>query len=368
MGDGQTVDVKVQTLHGIRQNPTVNYRIQQLPEHVNVQHVHLLAAAAMSLPGQIDEMHGGESQHMAVPVQVPVQVPLIHVVDAQPIQVHYMQDTDHVMEEDQDDGGGQEAIDGDPSASDPASLSDQTRNQGNQLTLSFQGEVYVFDSVAPEKVQAVLLLLGGREVPPSTPVPMQQNNRVELADVPQRMTMPQRVASLLRFREKRKERNFDKKIRYNVRKEVALRMQRHKGQFTSAKSQSSEEPASSASSWENNPMRWGSEDNGAQTPQTPQESVSCRHCGTSEKSTPMMRRGPAGPRTLCNACGLMWANKGTLRDLSKNTPLPAAPNPPINPTEVNEVVDVRDAQQSSELVGVSMQSNVNGHEQSQPTS
>ncbi|CAJ1974044.1 unnamed protein product [Sphenostylis stenocarpa] len=30
-----------------------------------------------------------------------------------------------------------------------------------------------------------------------------------------------------------------------------------------------------------------------------------------------MRRGPAGPRTLCNACGLMWANKGTLRDLSK---------------------------------------------------
>lgn len=37
--------------------------------------------------------------------------------------------------------------------------------------------------------------------------------------------------------------------------------------------------------------------------------VSCRHCGTSEKSTPMMRRGPEGPRTLCNACGLMWANK-----------------------------------------------------------
>ncbi|RWW63767.1 hypothetical protein BHE74_00029034 [Ensete ventricosum] len=44
----------------------------------------------------------------------------------------------------------------------------------NQLTLSFQGEVYV-------------------------------------------------VASLMRFREKRKERNFDKKIRYAVRKEVALR-------------------------------------------------------------------------------------------------------------------------------------------------
>ncbi|KAK2977996.1 hypothetical protein RJ640_023534, partial [Escallonia rubra] len=43
----------------------------------------------------------------------------------------------------------------------------------------------------------------------------------------------------------------------------------------------------------------------------------CQHCGVSENSTPAMRRGPAGPRTLCNACGLMWANKGTLRDLSK---------------------------------------------------
>jgi hypothetical protein len=37
--------------------------------------------------------------------------------------------------------------------------------------------------------------------------------------------------------------------------------------------------------------------------------VRCVHCGIGERSTPMMRRGPAGPRTLCNACGLMWANK-----------------------------------------------------------
>uniref|UniRef100_A0A803L7E8 GATA-type domain-containing protein n=1 Tax=Chenopodium quinoa TaxID=63459 RepID=A0A803L7E8_CHEQI len=35
----------------------------------------------------------------------------------------------------------------------------------------------------------------------------------------------------------------------------------------------------------------------------------CQHCGISENDTPAMRRGPAGPRTLCNACGLMWANK-----------------------------------------------------------
>ncbi|CAD5168243.1 unnamed protein product [Musa acuminata subsp. malaccensis] len=51
----------------------------------------------------------------------------------------------------------------------------------------------------------------------------------------------------------------------------------------------------------------------------------CHHCGISAKSTPMMHRGPDGPRTLCNACGLVWANKGTMRDLAKN-PSPAIPN------------------------------------------
>ncbi|KAK6945828.1 Zinc finger, GATA-type [Dillenia turbinata] len=137
----------------------------------------------------------------------------------------------------------------------------------DQLTLSFQGEVYVFDSVSPEKVQAVLLLLGGYEVPSAvTPLSAVGQNQRGLGDFPGRSSQPQRAASLSRFREKRKERCFDKKIRYSVRKEVAL---------------------------------------------------SCTHCGISSKSTPMMRRGPAGPRTLCNACGLKWANKGVLRDLAK---------------------------------------------------
>jgi hypothetical protein len=42
-------------------------------------------------------------------------------------------------------------------------------------------------------------------------------------ELPVRMNMPQRLASLTRFREKRKERCYDKKIRYTVRKEVAQR-------------------------------------------------------------------------------------------------------------------------------------------------
>lgn len=175
----------------------------------------------------------------------------------------------------------------------------------DQLTLSFQGEVYVFDSVSPEKVQAVLLLLGGYEVPTGVPAVggMPPQNHRNLGDFPGRSSQPQRAASLNRFREKRKERCFDKKIRYTVRKEVALRMQRKKGQFTSSKSISDDVGSSSS-------------DYNAMAGQEEQETT-CKHCGISSKSTPMMRRGPAGPRTLCNACGLKWANKGVLRDLAK---------------------------------------------------
>uniref|UniRef100_A0A5B7ANI1 Putative GATA transcription factor 24 n=1 Tax=Davidia involucrata TaxID=16924 RepID=A0A5B7ANI1_DAVIN len=176
----------------------------------------------------------------------------------------------------------------------------------DQLTLSFQGEVYVFDAVSPEKVQAVLLLLGGYEVPTGIPtIGMAPQNHRGLGDFPGRSSQPQRAASLNRFREKRKERCFDKKIRYNVRKEVALRMQRKKGQFTSSKA-ISDEVGSASSDW-----------NGSQGSGQDEQETLCTHCGISSKSTPMMRRGPAGPRTLCNACGLKWANKGVLRDLSK---------------------------------------------------
>ncbi|XP_015579792.1 GATA transcription factor 20 isoform X3 [Ricinus communis] len=126
----------------------------------------------------------------------------------------------------------------------------------SELTLSFEGEVFVFPAVTPEKVQAVLLLLGGRDIPTAVPtieVPCVQNNR----DAPQEWA----VCIL-----KRKLRRF--KLGFCT--ELPTRCVRR-----------------------------------------------CQHCGVSENNTPAMRRGPAGPRTLCNACGLMWANKGTLRDLSK---------------------------------------------------
>ncbi|KAK7319505.1 hypothetical protein RJT34_04226 [Clitoria ternatea] len=178
----------------------------------------------------------------------------------------------------------------------------------SELTISFEGEVYVFPAVTPEKVQAVLLLLGGQEMPNSIPnsdILLQQNCQgIQGINGPSISSKhSRRIASLVRFREKRKERSFEKKIRYSCRKEVAQRMHRKNGQFASLK----EDCKSPAENWDSS--------NGTPYPESIERR--CRHCGISEKSTPAMRRGPAGPRSLCNACGLMWANKGTLRDLSK---------------------------------------------------
>lgn len=102
----------------------------------------------------------------------------IHRPDGQhhPIHVqHYMQEHDHgmhhmsnggSMDEDHDEGGSGEGMEGDVQA-DPGNLADSrgaltvqpggSDNQ-NQLTLSFQGQVYVFDSVSPEKVIVFLPL------------------------------------------------------------------------------------------------------------------------------------------------------------------------------------------------------------------
>ncbi|CAL4918887.1 unnamed protein product [Urochloa decumbens] len=167
-----------------------------------------------------------------------------------------------------------------------------------QLTMVYQGDVYVFDPVPPQKVQAVLLVLGGYEVPPGL-----VNMAVPTATDEKKSTTvaARRVASLMRFREKRKERCFDKKIRYSVRKDVAQKMKRRKGQFA-GRSDFGDGACSSAAC--GSPAN-GDDDHFRET--------HCQNCGISSRLTPAMRRGPAGPRSLCNACGLMWANKGTLR-------------------------------------------------------
>ncbi|XP_034681355.1 GATA transcription factor 24-like isoform X3 [Vitis riparia] len=208
-------------------------------------------------------------------------------------------------------GGGGEAVSGGEGGKMSSVNADEKSSvvaqRTSELTISFEGEVYVFHAVTPDKVQAVLLLLGGHETPSSVSSSefLLQQNMKGLVDASKCSNLPRRIASLIRFREKRKERCFEKKIRYTCRKEVAQRMHRKNGQFASVK--------------ESFKMATGNWDPSSGTPCPEYVFRRCQHCGISEKSTPAMRRGPAGPRSLCNACGLMWANKGTLRDLSKGS-------------------------------------------------
>ncbi|ERN07459.1 hypothetical protein AMTRI_Chr12g241890 [Amborella trichopoda] len=333
--------------HSVEINSQANRNLHQ--HHTTFSHAYSAAQNPMTDP-QV-QMHG-----MHLPGQIDDVNPEAQIHGGDPMHVHYMQEHGHPLqnndsglEDDGEEGGGSEGMEGDGS-SDAGNLGDPhtaipLRSQGtNQLQLSFQGEVYVFDSVAPEKVQAVLLLLGGREAPsglPAVPLYGHQLSKGFTDPVTQRMNQSHRMQSLSRFREKRKERNYDKKIRYSVRKEVAERMQRNKGQFTSSKNVSEDAPPPELT-WESNPT-WAAETN---------EPAICRHCGTSEKSTPMMRRGPAGPRSLCNACGLMWANKGTLRDLSKGGTSLSIQGHSTNSGEQNEAngTDIKGDSQVTQVV------------------
>ncbi|WZZ76026.1 hypothetical protein YC2023_087396 [Brassica napus] len=216
---------------------------------------------------------------------------------------------------------------------DGSQLLDSPAPEGaNQLTISYRGQVYVFDAVGPEKVDAVLSLLGGSTAPQEMEIA--QQNHMPVVEHQSRCSHPQRAQSLDRFRKKRSARCFANQVRYGVRQEVALRyftifvkfgdyesdyavaqsftrMPRNKGQFSSAKT------ADGA-------YNSGTDQDNAHDDGRPE--ISCTHCGVSSTCTPMMRRGPSGPRTLCNACGLFWVSrvrmnlhKGTLRDLSKKT-------------------------------------------------
>lgn len=173
-----------------------------------------------------------------------------------------------------------------------------------QLIVSYQGECWIFDNVSPQKVEHVLSQLHEQAQPSEKqPAADASDSRHVLPPEPHR-TIPQsiqRQISLHRFREKRKERNYDRKVRYNVRKEVAQRMTRKNGQFASRDQLASASGAAGVSGV-------GPEGGSA-------GEANCLHCGVSKDETPMMRKGPAGPQTLCNACGLMWSNKGILRKL-----------------------------------------------------
>ncbi|KAK3237423.1 hypothetical protein CYMTET_52501 [Cymbomonas tetramitiformis] len=198
----------------------------------------------------------------------------------------------------------QSAVDGRPAANAvPASVSDPSLKS---LTLNYQGDQWVFEAVHPEKFHLIMRILAGPRTTGADGAARLESkgSSKHSTELPARMPQSQRLHSLARFRNKRKERRYDKRIRYTVRKEVAQKMHRNKGQFASARSVDGAEASGSVLGEDGERLPGGVE-------------RTCKHCGAAEGSTPMMRRGPDGPRTLCNACGLMWANKNKLRDLSK---------------------------------------------------
>ncbi|KAL0383917.1 UNVERIFIED_CONTAM: GATA transcription factor 25 [Sesamum radiatum] len=158
----------------------------------------------------------------------------------------------------------------------------------HRVTLSFWDHVFIFDGVPYEKLQAALLLLGGFTFDRTNADATHHNKCKD----------PKREEHLNKYRLKRKERCFEKRIRYNVRREVALKMKRKNGQFACKET--------GQTSMEINRV----------DDESPLE-LACTNCGISSNDTPMMRRGPAGLRSLCNACGLFWASNGTMRDTCK---------------------------------------------------
>ncbi|CAB4289847.1 unnamed protein product [Prunus armeniaca] len=105
----------------------------------------------------------------------------METVNAQPLQARAYEGEDqlvHVpaeLEGDYDEGGGAKAA---MNGGDQARMSSGVTmsrcnsalpSRTSELTIAFEGEVHVFPAATPDKVQAVLLLLGGRDISSSFP-------------------------------------------------------------------------------------------------------------------------------------------------------------------------------------------------------
>ena len=81
----------------------------------------------------------------------------------------------------------------------------------------------------------------------------------------------------------------------------------------------------------------------------------CSNCGCTSHATPLMRRGPDGVRSLCNACGLWFARRGTMRPV-EGGPEPPEPEPEEETPEEDAGRDKTEppeatAERSAALVG-----------------
>uniref|UniRef100_J3N954 Tify domain-containing protein n=1 Tax=Oryza brachyantha TaxID=4533 RepID=J3N954_ORYBR len=152
-----------------------------------------------------------------------------------------------------------------------------------RLVMYYRGREFVFDSVQPQKIENIILHLNGEGMIPQSIRP-HPTNLVRPIAVPENFD---RFAALTRYREKKRNIKFITKADYSARRQVALRMKRSKGKFAPTVGTSEVSLGSGV-------HRKGI--------------TFCTNCGESSDATPMMRHGPNGTKTFCNACGLMWAN------------------------------------------------------------
>lgn len=105
----------------------------------------------------MDELHGNNGRmHIGV-AQDPMHVQYDHH------GLHHIDNGNGMMDE-HTDGGMDEGVETDipshpgNSADNRGEVVDRGIENGDQLTLSFQGQVYVFDRVSPEKVTLLFLV------------------------------------------------------------------------------------------------------------------------------------------------------------------------------------------------------------------
>jgi hypothetical protein len=107
----------------------------------------------------MDGIHGVDSRMQTSDEQHPIHMPYEHH------GLHHMSNGNE-MDDDQNNGGGGdsncESAEGEIHSNNGnlhdnhTLIMDQGNDIGDQLTLSFQGQVYVFDSVSPEKVHQLI--------------------------------------------------------------------------------------------------------------------------------------------------------------------------------------------------------------------
>ncbi|KAL5204635.1 hypothetical protein ABZP36_009506 [Zizania latifolia] len=189
----------------------------------------------------------------------------------------------------------QEAVTGRQQQPQSAAMAMAPQGDEERLVMYYHGQMFVYDSVQPQKIENILQLLNGQEMAAQTVRP-QPTHLVKPIAVPQNFD---RFAALTRYREKRRNIGFIKKADYSARREVALRMKRSRGKFVQTAKASEDS------------LVGGIHRQGKTT-----ELTFCTNCGESSDATPRMRHAPNESKTFCNACGLMWANANLTRHLA----------------------------------------------------